>query len=92
MLERPRMRRRLRHLLLLGIGLLYLLSIPWYRQAEATPAVWLGLPDWVAVAVLCYVGVAALNTVAWLLTDVPDPAPRASTGGDTAGPADEGGA
>lgn len=90
MLERPRMRRRLRHLLLLGIGLLYLLSIPWYRQAEATPEVWLGLPDWVAVAVLCYVGVAALNTVAWLLTDVPEPPPRAPRGADTARAGDEG--
>ncbi len=32
----------------------------------------LGLPDWVAVAVLCYVAAAVLNAAAWLLTDVPD--------------------
>jgi hypothetical protein len=34
--------------------------------------VWLGLPDWVAVALLCYAAVAVLNSLAWLLTDVPD--------------------
>jgi len=84
------MRRRLRHLLLLGIGLLYLVSIPWYRGADATPAVWLGLPDWVAVAVLCYLGVAVLNTAAWLLTDVPEPAPEADASARRAG-ADPGG-
>ena len=33
---------------------------------------WLGLPDWVAVALLCYAAVAVLNSLAWLLTDVPD--------------------
>ena len=54
------------------IGLLYLLSVPWYRTSGEAPGLWFGLPDWVAVAVLCYVGVACLNAVAWLSTDVPD--------------------
>ena len=69
------MRRRLRRALLLAIAVLYAVSIPWYRPTGAEPELWLGLPDWVAVALLCYVGVAALNSVAWLLTDVRDPEP-----------------
>jgi hypothetical protein len=67
--------RRLRAVLLAAIGLLYVVSIPWYRAPTAEPAIWLGLPDWVAVALGCYVGVAILNACAWLLTDVPEPAP-----------------
>ncbi len=66
------MARRLRTALLLAIGVLYALSIPWYRTTGAEPELWFGLPDWVAVALGCYLGVALLNTVAWLLTDVPD--------------------
>jgi hypothetical protein len=39
-----------------------------------------GLPDWVAVALGCYLAVAILNALAWLLTDIPE---RAETrGGD----------
>ncbi len=30
------------------------------------------MPDWVTVAVACYVAVAVLNAFAWLLTDVPE--------------------
>ncbi len=67
------MRRRVRRALLLAIAVLYAVSIPWYRPTGAEPELWLGLPDWVAVALLCYVGVAVLNCVAWLLTDVRDP-------------------
>ena len=66
------MRKGLRRLLLCVIALLYVLSIPWYRDSDAAPTVWLGLPDWVAVAVVCYVAVAICNALAWLLTDVPD--------------------
>lgn len=69
------MRRRLRQLLLLGIALLYVVSVPWYRRGGAEPDVWLGLPGWVTVALLCYAGVALLNAVAWLLTDVPEAEP-----------------
>jgi hypothetical protein len=64
--------RRLRAALLALIAALYLVSIPWYRSAGARASVWLGLPDWVAVALLCYAAVAVLNSIAWLLTDVPD--------------------
>jgi hypothetical protein len=64
--------RRLRAVLLAIVVALYVASIPWYRSAGAKPSVWLGLPDWVAVALLCYVAVAVLNSLAWLLTDVPD--------------------
>ena len=56
------MRQRLRRALLIGVGVLYLLSIPWYREAGNT--------DWVAVAIGCYVGAAVLNALAWLLTDI----------------------
>lgn len=65
-------RRTLRRALLVAIAGLYLLSIPWYREAGSAPALWLGLPDWVVVAIACYAGVAVLNAAAWLLTDVPD--------------------
>ncbi len=64
--------RGVRRGLLMGIGLLYVVSIPWYRQAGSEPRLWLGLPDWVAVALACYVGAAVLNAVAWLVSDVPD--------------------
>ena len=67
-----RTRARLRRALLLAIGALYLASVPWYRAADPSPALWLGLPSWVTVAVACYVAVAVLNALAWWLTDVPD--------------------
>jgi len=69
------MARRFRLLLLAIIAVLYLISIPWYREAGEAPAIWLGLPDWVAVAIGCYFAAAVLNAVAWLLTDVPDADP-----------------
>lgn len=62
----------LRRLCLVVIGLLYVASVPWYRPSGAEPSLWLGLPDWVAVSVLCYVGVAIVNSVAWLNTEVPE--------------------
>ena len=64
-----RARRRLRALLLLAVVALFVLSVPWYREADAAPARWLGLPDWVAVALACYAAAAVLNALAWLLTD-----------------------
>ena len=57
-----------RRVCLVGIGLLYVASVPWYRESDVPMRVWLGLPDWVAVALLCYVGVASLNALAWLWT------------------------
>ena len=62
----------MRAVLLALIVVLYALSIPWYRTGAEVPGRLLGLPDWVAVALLCYVGVAILNAFAWLRTDVPD--------------------
>lgn len=66
------MRARVRRLLLGLIGLLYVISVPWYRASGGSPELLLGLPDWVAVALGCYVAIAALNAVAWLLTEVRD--------------------
>jgi len=63
----------MRRLLLAGVGLAYAISIPWYRTPGSEPEIWLGLPDWVAVALACYVAAALLNAGAWLLTEVPDP-------------------
>jgi len=68
-------RRRVRGVLLVAIVALYVASIPWYRRGGAEAQMWLGLPDWVAVALACYVGVAILNGVAWLTTEIDDPEP-----------------
>jgi hypothetical protein len=70
----PRVRRRVHFACMIVIALLYLVSVPWYRDAEAPLRLWLGLPDWVAVALLCYVGVAMANAVAWIVSDVSDDA------------------
>ncbi len=70
---------RLRVVLFILIGVLYAVSIPWYREPGAEAGRWLGLPDWVAVALVCYLTVAILNTLAWALTDMSDDTPR---GGD----------
>jgi hypothetical protein len=64
--------RRARLLCLVAIAVLYVASVPWYRDPDAPLQIWLGLPDWVAVALLCYVGVAVLNAVAWRWTEVHD--------------------
>jgi hypothetical protein len=69
--EQRRWVRRLRRALFCLIGLLYVASIPWYRGGSP-PARIFGLPDWVAVAILCYAAAAILNAAAWLLTDIPD--------------------
>jgi len=66
-------RRRVRAVLLAAIVVLFVVSVPWYRTGGGgVPAKWLGLPDWVAVALVCYVVAAVLNAVAWLLTDFDD--------------------
>jgi hypothetical protein len=62
----------MRRLLLLGVVLLYVVSIPWYRSPDSDVQIWFGLPDWVAVALGCYVGAAVLNALAWHRSDVPD--------------------
>lgn len=71
---RPGADRR-RRLLLVAIAVLYVLSVPWYRESGAEPRIWLGLPDWVAVAIACYAGVAVLNAWAWLAGGIDDGPP-----------------
>jgi hypothetical protein len=78
--EPTRTRRRVRGALLVAIGALYAISIPWYRETGAAPDTWLGLPEWVTVAVVCYAAVAVLNSLAWLLAEVSD-APGDDRGG-----------
>ena len=60
----------MRRLLLALVVLLYVISIPWYRTPGAEPALVLGVPDWVAVAIGCYAAAAVLNALAWLRTRV----------------------
>lgn len=67
-----RQRRTVRFACMVLIGLLYVVSVPWYRDDGAPLRLWFGLPDWVAVALLCYVAVAFVNGVAWFVTDLPD--------------------
>ncbi len=67
--------RALRGFLLALVGVLFVLSIPWYRRGGDPAELWLGLPDWVTVALLCYAGAALLNALAWLLTEIPDDDP-----------------
>ena len=58
---------RLRALLLaLAFVALYGVSIPWYRPAGSLPAIWFGLPDWVVIATVAHVLVAALCSYVWL--------------------------
>ncbi len=63
------MRNARRFVLLLTV-LFFLAAIPWHRSPGEMPAYWLGLPDWAAVSLLCFVGVAITNAIAWLLTDL----------------------
>ena len=65
-------KRRVRAGLLGTIAILYVVSIPWYRSAGEVPSLVWGLPDWVVVALGCYVAVAVLNAIAWLMTEIPE--------------------
>jgi hypothetical protein len=67
-----RSKRRLRAALLVAVGCCFVASIPWYRPGGEDAAIWLGLPDWVTVALLCYVAAAVLNAAAWWLTEIPE--------------------
>jgi hypothetical protein len=66
--------RRSRLVLLCTIAVLYVISVPWYRDPEAELRIVFGLPDWAAVALACYVAVALLNGLAWLRTEIDDDA------------------
>ncbi len=68
-----RVRLWARRVLLCGVFVLFVVSVPWYRESGASPGMLLGLPDWVAVALLCYVAAAILTSLSWLLTPVRDP-------------------
>jgi hypothetical protein len=68
----PRRKALVRRVLLALVVVLYALSIPWYRRGGEVGELWLGLPDWVTLALLCYAGAAVLNALAWLLTEIPD--------------------
>ena len=46
--------------------------MPWYRTPGGEAGLWLGLPSWVTVAIVCYLGAAVLNALAWSLTPVRD--------------------
>ena len=70
---------RVRGILLAGIAVLYAVSVPWYRADDQPLELFLGLPDWAAVAVLCYAAAAVLNALAWLRTPIDDDAPLAAT-------------
>ena len=72
---RTALRRRTRRILLALIAVLYLFSIPWYRPTGSPVRIVLGLPDWVSVALACYLAIAVLNALAWLLTEVRDGTP-----------------
>ena len=68
----PKARSRVRLTLFALIAVLYVFSVPWYRTSGDPLHLLFGLPDWVFVALCCYVAVAILNSIAWLLTDVSD--------------------
>ena len=57
---------------LIGIALLFLAAVPWFWGTTDTPEIVFGLPDWTAWALLCFVGVAVLNAVAWSFTNLDD--------------------
>ena len=81
------MRARVRTILLVAIGALYVLSVPWYRDTGSEVRFVFGLPDWVALALGCYVGVAVLNSLAWWLVDMPEePPPVLRRGRETSAP------
>lgn len=67
----------MRRLCLALIAVLYVLSIPWYRDEADPVSVVFGLPDWVAVALGCYAASAVLNALAWWKTPIEDVPPAA---------------
>ena len=67
---------------MVAIAALYVLSVPWYRATGSDVTFVWGLPDWVAWALGCYVGVAILNCAAWLLTEMPEESSAPGEPGD----------
>jgi len=78
-----------RRILLLCVAALYVLSIPWYRDASEPLRTVAGLPDWAAVALACYALAALLNAAAWLAREARDEGGAAEAGeacGEGGGP------
>ncbi|WP_252178241.1 hypothetical protein [Endozoicomonas sp. 4G] len=50
---------------------LLILSVPWYRTPGATPKIYLGMPDWVVLALSCYILVIFINLLLWVSRDDP---------------------
>lgn len=48
----------------LGYLVLFALSIPWYLPSGSVPPLWLGLPYWVVISLVCCVLIAGLNVIA----------------------------
>jgi hypothetical protein len=48
----------------LGYLVLFGLSIPWYLPSGSVPPLWLGLPYWVVISLVCCVLIAGLNVIA----------------------------
>ncbi len=69
------------------IAILYIVSIPWYRDAGAPLRLVGGLPDWVAVALGCYLLSALANVFAWSATPIEETVPD---GEPSANPPEEG--
>ena len=84
-------RKLFRRFCLVLIAILYVISVPWYREPGDPLRIWFGLPDWVATALLCYVAVAVLNGIAWWMAEIHDePADEADPGSDGMRLADHG--
>ncbi|WP_062262881.1 hypothetical protein [Endozoicomonas arenosclerae] len=50
---------------------LLILSVPWYRTPGTEPVIYLGMPDWVLIALTCYVVVIFINLLLWLSREDP---------------------
>ncbi len=73
---RPGMKPRRTWVPFVGIAMLLAIGLPWYREPDAEPAIWWGLPDWLVVAALCFFGIAALNAFAWWNAEWDDDTPE----------------
>ena len=59
---------RIRPLLLSLLPILILISVPWYRDTNSEPRFSLqaGIPDWVTVAIVCYLLHAIISACIWV--------------------------
>ena len=60
-------RKKWQRACLLLIPILYFFSIPWFWNSGQDVSWFLFMPTWTAVALLSYVGVAILSSIAWCL-------------------------